>query len=304
MDELNPAVDDRRHSDVPHMPIAISLRHLRATIVQRLETKYPDDESKHIYPSLEWIRLQFWPPDPYATSALRHTAQLNLKFGVQVRQLRHTHPDSRYVSVLLRYIKEFCAKFRSSVHYLSVDDKAIIPVGEPGLPVSTGVRGHNRSIVPVQGNGPMALDHDFHLHGVVPSVLFSIDIPQSAHESFYRGKVFVTLKDKATQPSSPLRHSCEITSVVQTNFSQDGSRSNKPVMVIVSDGGPDHIVTYMSVKLSMIALFQALDMDILVNLCKNLPISKLAECSRKGHVDTEPCSYERIFEQIGPSWRL
>ena len=26
---------------------------------------------------------------------------------------------------------------------VSVDDKAIIPVGNPGLPVSTGVRGHN-----------------------------------------------------------------------------------------------------------------------------------------------------------------
>ena len=32
---------------------------------------------------------------------------------------------------------------------IAVDDKCIIPVGEPDCPVSTGVRGHNRSIVPI-----------------------------------------------------------------------------------------------------------------------------------------------------------
>ena len=42
---------------------------------------------------------------------------------------------------------EFCVQERDTINYLSVDDKAIIPVGEPGLPVSSGVRGHNHSIV-------------------------------------------------------------------------------------------------------------------------------------------------------------
>ena len=30
---------------------------------------------------------------------------------------------------------------------ISVDDKAIVPVGDPNRPISTGVRGHNRSLV-------------------------------------------------------------------------------------------------------------------------------------------------------------
>ena len=33
-----------------------------------------------------------------------------------------------------------------------------------------------------------------------------------------------------------------------------------------SDGGPDHRCTYMSVKLSLIALFKELDLDILIAL--------------------------------------
>ena len=36
--------------------------------------------------------------------------------------------------------------------------------------------------------------------------------------------------------------------------------------MIYTDGGPDHLSTYMSVKLSMIALFIELDLDALVAL--------------------------------------
>ena len=151
-------MDDRRHTETPHMPVAISLRHLRQLIKERLDQKYPGDESKLKIPSLEWLRLQFWPQNPYSTSALRHTRRLNFKFGVQVYQLRHSHVDARYVSMILRYLKEFCVQLHSLVNYVSVDDKAIIPVGEPGLPVSSGVRGHSRSIVLAEGPSPGALE--------------------------------------------------------------------------------------------------------------------------------------------------
>ena len=35
-------------------------------------------------------------------------------------------------------------------------------------------------------------------------------------------------------------------------------------MVVVSDGGPDHRVTFGSVKVSNVCLFKALDLDMLV----------------------------------------
>ena len=56
---------------------------------------------------------------------------------------------------------------------ISVDDKAIIPVGELECPVSTGVRGHNRSMVisitPIAQL--KAMDHDFYpvlFRGIFP----------------------------------------------------------------------------------------------------------------------------------------
>lgn len=51
---------------------------------------------------------------------------------------------SHYVSAILQYLRVFAVQFRSNCQYVSVDDKAITPVGDPGCPLTTGVRGHNR----------------------------------------------------------------------------------------------------------------------------------------------------------------
>ena len=140
----------------------------------------------------------------------------------------------------------------------------IIPVGEPACPVSTGVHGHNRSIVPLNGPQVQALDHDFHLHGIVPSVVFAVAIPEDSSDSFYRGQALVTNKDKVSQPSSAIRHSTEMTELICTHFSADGKTSSCSIAVVVSDGGPDHRVTFGSVQVASLAMFRALDLDMLV----------------------------------------
>ena len=76
--------------------------------------------------------------------------------------------------------------------------------------------------------------------GVVPSVSFVADIPKSPHDSFYQGKAYMCLKDKVTPPSSPLRHSTELASLLLRHYSDDGLVPTKPVLVVVSDGRPDH----------------------------------------------------------------
>ena len=96
---------------------------------------------------------------------------------------------------------------REHIIILSLDDKAITPVGEPDNSISTGIRGHHRSLVTVGGPTLAALDHDFHLFGIVPSVSLVIEIPDSPNDSFFTGQPFVSSKDKITQPSFPYRHS-------------------------------------------------------------------------------------------------
>ena len=78
---------------------------------------------------------------------------------------------------------------------VSVDDKCVVPVGEPGDPISTVVHPHNRSLA-LKALKLAALDHDFHVHGIIPSVSFFVNIPDSSEDSFFQGKLYVTLKDK------------------------------------------------------------------------------------------------------------
>ena len=49
-------------------------------------------------------------------------------------------------------------------------------------------------------------DHDFTKFTLTPSVNFLIHIPEIIEDSFYRGEVFVGLKDSTFEHSSPIRH--------------------------------------------------------------------------------------------------
>ena len=265
LEEVTPAVDDCRHGNTLHMPIAISVGDLRDIIEERLRTKFPEEEPT--LPSVEWIRLQFAPRNPYSSNSLRYTGRFDVKFAVQICQLRKSHPDSKYVMVLLKYAKEYAVNFSQHVTLVSVDDKAIIPVGEPGAAVSTGVRGHYRSLVP-SSSFLGALDHDFHIHGVVPSVSLVISIPESPSDSFFTGQVYVGNKNKVTQPSSPLRHSMELSKILFCDGCADDSvGGNKSVLLVLSDGGPDHRLSYGSVQVSLLALFFCLNLDMLIAVC-------------------------------------
>ena len=259
-DEITLPVHERRHGNTLHMPLAISVSNLCEIITARLQDKYP--ECMPAVPSKSWVRLQFWPANPYTERAIRYTGLFNVKFGIQVRQIRKEHSDSHYVNSLLQYVKHFSVHHRSILTYVSVDDKAVVPVGGPDCYISTGVCGHNHSLVPLNGHQLQALDHDFHLFGIVPSVAFFIDVPDNASDSFFRGATFVTNKDKVTQPSCALRHSAEMSSLIRLNY--DGMVASKPVLVIVSDGGPDHRVTFGSVQVASLSLFCSLDLDMLV----------------------------------------
>lgn len=129
-------------------------------------------------PSVSWIRLDFYPKNPYLKSAVHYTGKFNLKYSVQQRLLRVQHMDSDYCRQQFLLLKSFAVKWKDFSIFQSLDDKAIIPVGNPDQPVSTGVRSHHGGIV-CNDNKIVALDHDFHVAGIVPSVCFNVSVPES-----------------------------------------------------------------------------------------------------------------------------
>lgn len=85
-----------------------------------------------------------------------------------------------------------------------------------------------------------------------------MDVPEDIEGSWYKGQIFVIIKDRVFQPSSPVRHACELQHLLVFNYSVV-----PPILFLYADGGPDHRVVYFSVQLSLIALFLTLDLDYL-----------------------------------------
>src|SRR6266508_3948396 len=90
-------------------------------------------------------------------------------------------------------------------------------------------------------------DHDFTKCSLIPSVSMICNILASINDSFYRGKVHIGLKNPIFQLSNSLRHMTELYNILL----QTGQ--NNPFLMLYTDGGPDHKITYLRVQLSLIA---------------------------------------------------
>lgn len=317
-------VDDRRQDQHMYMPFAISVRALVDTIADRLPENTP-------LPSVSLVRLQFWPSNAYANTAMKYTGRYQVKYAVQQRILRADHPDSHYCAYQFNLLKEFCVRFRTHTKLLSEDDKAVVPIGSPGMPIGATARRHNRSLsinrnpsrrytsgsqrpsrtephssgtAPRSSTGTasrssspepccssgtascsnsaaldssttpqgssaaprsvlLAADHDFHVAGLVPSVIFDIEIPENSRDSFYKGSPVVVVKDKVFDPSSALQHAAETVSYLRED-SEDETSARHEILVLYTDGGPDHRTNFQSVKLALVGTFVVLDLDMLV----------------------------------------
>lgn len=110
-----------------------------------------------------------------------------------------------------------------------MDDKAKIPVGEPGTPEAA--TNHNRRAFTKSNVELEASDHNYHSVNITPSVDLVCDIPQSPSESFYSGHVYVSLKDSVFDGSDPLRHIIELLAVLKD------AGEKKPFTTLFTDEG-------------------------------------------------------------------
>ena len=244
------AADERRHN-IEHMSHFISVRDM---IEQTVKECPPDTK----VPSESTVLFAFVPRNAYKKTAKLYKGRISLQHKVQTRQLRASHIDEHYCCAIFSYMKQYTIKYKEESNMVCLDDKSKVDFGEPGLAIASGVRG-KKSIVPLAST-LSALDHDINSKGsLTPSVCLNVDTPHEIGTSFYRGQVSVTLKDSIFQPSTPFRHAVELKSILKP-----ADENPSPFLLVYSDGGPDHRVTYGGVKLSLIVLFKLLDLDILI----------------------------------------
>ena len=247
------ATHERRQSSTCFLPFAISVEDLREKVLARLPVGTPA-------PSPSWIRLQFQPSNPHTRAAMNYTGRFNIRHKVQQRLLHAQHIDAGYGLCIFRYLKCMAVRWREHTILQCMDDEAIVPIGESGEAVSTGVRAHHRALV-TPGQTLLALDHDYHVAGIVPSVCLIVDIPKNDKDSFYHGTVHCTVKDKIFEPSSPLRHGVETMSI--TRGIAGDIHADAAILLRYTDG-PDHRTNYRSVQITAIWEFISLDLDMMV----------------------------------------
>ena len=160
-EDVGTAVDDRRHGEVTHLARAISLRDFCDQVKARLSAEAD-------IPSIEWIRLQFWPKTPKAQASLQHNSRFKVKYMVQQRQFRHSHIDAHYAAAVFRYQREYAIMMKDHCYFLCLDDKHRVKVGKPNFPVASAERG--RQVLVRESKNLLVGDHDFTKFSIIQSV--------------------------------------------------------------------------------------------------------------------------------------
>ena len=90
------------------------------------------------------MKLQFHRMNAHVKTAQRFTGPFNVKFRVQSRMARLHHLNAQYVAAQYQYLKQLVVLNQNEAITVCMDEKAVVSVGDPGMPLSTGVRPHNR----------------------------------------------------------------------------------------------------------------------------------------------------------------
>ena len=109
-------------------------------------------------------------------------------------------------------------------------------------------------------------------------VNFFAEIPDSGTSSFFTGEAMTSLKDRIFEKSSPMGHSTELSK--QVKVKQGGVQEfNNEVLLLVTDGGGDHNITHVSVKISHISLLLHINTDMLLAMrtCPTQSWTNMAE---------------------------
>jgi hypothetical protein len=265
------AAEERRKSQVVFASVATSPSDLIRQATSILQQRVADGKYDELppVPCAERVRLAFHPNDAFRALASKFTGNIPCMKGIQMRTLRKQHQDQHWVNAYVRYYLEWMVELRgefSGVEFFGQDDKAKIPCGD-AVPVSSGVRAGSKGIVVVGDKTALkAMDHDFHSANIIPSVTLRCNIPSSISGSFFigddngYGQIFVTLRCAVFDPSEVYDHCAQLVDTLR-------KQGLKPtVLVIQTDGGPDHSLKRVATKFALIAMFGALDLDHLVVL--------------------------------------
>ena len=158
---------------------------------------------------------------------------------------------------IFKYAREYAVRIRDICSFVCTDDKHKISMSEPNFPLEALPRG--RRVLVANNESFQVGDHDFSTTSFIPTVILVNDIPERVDKSWYRGKACVSINISATDPSTALRNATAVPNVLIEKFNT--KEAGPPVLILYTDGGPEHRTTFLSVKIAIICLQKYLDLD-------------------------------------------
>ncbi len=284
--------DARRHdvmasglskgSSMGYLPLATSIKDLHRKAVEVMSAGSSSEIMAHRIPCLEWLRLQFQPSNPYSKLARKFTGRFPLMLSTQERTRRKVNADAYYNVCLHKYMRAFAMLHSDNVLMVGMDDKAKIPVGEPGFR-KAAVERNRRFIAVTTKEGherSKAADHDQSSHfSLTPSVYLFHQIPQTDKETIYKGQPLIVMKNAVFESSDPQRHATELLKSItayQEHLLRDSGGEirdalgiklpkDRSILLLNADGGTDHNCHHFRSVIWDLVVFLELDLDMLVH---------------------------------------
>ena len=245
------SVNARRYYTSMYLSSYWSVPQFMKSVEEFVSEKYPDVADQWEIPSQDVVNNAFLPSNPYVGTNLS-THRINVVRKLTTKQLHKNHIDTHACNVLRRSVKDIIFSFSQAVEktrigevlslsfyrsieleliddlqldlnkkissqqvfrFISCDDKAKIPIGEPNYPISTGCRQRTGNIVPVNLNSNLTqvLDHDFSKASITPSIEVDMMTPKKRDSSWWDGSLHFVLHDSIFFPSSGWFHMVHLT---------------------------------------------------------------------------------------------
>ena len=341
IDSTETKCHDRRHDSVERVVTWISAPNFVVQVKKYYVSKFKDEPEKiedfPTQPSNSTVLNSFLPSNPYVGKIFYH-GRIKLSRVIQKRSAHIDHMDTHYCHTQRRILKEvqiellilhkqYCEDenelFEDLIMKVESDDKSKVPFGNPGFPIDSGVRPHDKIITKINSDGTNNVknsgDHSYHLGSITPSVNLFQTVPEEIGHSWVRGKVVVTLNDSVFEPSSGWKHAAQLClqiieraclrakmDVVRSlnDFQNNISKTEKekllkfiPSVVFIStDGGSDHKNTNVQNQAAMLGMVLLLNLHFCIGN-RNAPdgswINSIERIMSLLNLGLQWCSFER-----------
>lgn len=186
-----------------------------------------------------------------------------------------SHVDSEFCKMTISHLKELSATLSTQdVAFLSVDDKSRVPIGITAANKQTPLLMHLEYSIRLP-------DHDFvkaAQHKLIPSVYAGLEIKKGAPcdptRITYSGPTYIAIRSAKHDSSTAATHAFDLDVLMNLpEFSELVRRDDsnaKPVLVIISDGGPDENPRYEKVQQQAVETFKKYNLDAIF-LATNAP---------------------------------